>query len=50
VEAETLAAIEGVAWAAWLDMRTPALFEEWKRLWAQRQPHVHVPAGAWECP
>ena len=45
---DTLAEIEAIAWAAYLDTKGPRLFEEWKRLWKLR--NVEVPKGAWECP
>lgn len=44
----TLAQLESLAWAIWLDMRTPAVLDEWRVLW--RRLKAEVPAGAWECP
>lgn len=48
MSSENLELVEALAWAVYLDLRTPAVFEEWKRLWAMR--NVTVPAGAWEVP
>lgn len=45
---DVLAELEAMAWAIYLDKRTPRTFEVWLALWKKRK--VDVPAGAWECP
>ena len=52
MDPETLAELEELAWATYLDARdrdekpSPRVFERWRTLWKARD--LEIPLGAWD--